>query len=283
MPRVSDLVRAAGWRQGSIARPADTETLLAASVDRVPEPGESTVRLVAVTQDCDLAQEPDIEPFVEFIVCRETEAVGPLYRYGRNPRLLHLQTAGEDEEPGPWLRVSIHDRFRVDKETLIGIEIDQEIRLEPDDARLLSRWIAKRYTRPAFPDAFNARLDAVDGRLERLYKSREGEIVTGVFLDVADDEIVDDVPYEIAVRITARAGVWENAPTRAALSRFEERLSTILDDCPGVIVADDDIQTMPEDDLTLADLRRFRRLDRDYRSLPERAGVEQPADGGGEL
>ena len=79
MPQVSDLVRAAGWRQGSIARPADTETLLAASVDRVPEPGESTVRLVATTQDCDLVQEPDIEPFVEFIVCRETEAVEPLY------------------------------------------------------------------------------------------------------------------------------------------------------------------------------------------------------------
>ena len=282
MPQVSDVVRAAGWRQGSIARPADNETLLAASVDRVPEPGESVVRLVAVTQDCDLVQEPDIEPFVEFIACREYEAVEPLYRYGRNPRLLHLQTIGEDG-PGPWLHVSIHNRFRVGKETLIGMTVDEELRLEPDDARLLNRWIAKRYTRPAFPDAFNARLDAVGGRLERLYKSLEGEIVTGVFLEVADDENVDDVPYEIAVRITARIEAWENEVTRAALSRFEERLSTILDDCPGVIVADDDIQILPEDDLTLADLRRFRRLDRDYRSLPERAGMEQPADGGGEL
>lgn len=282
MPQVSDVVRAAGWRQGSIARPADNETLLAASVDRVPEPGESVVRLVAVTQDCDLVQELDIEPFVEFIACRESEAVEPLYRYGRNPRLLHLQAVGEDG-PGPWLHVSIHNRFRVGKETLIGITVDEELRLGPDDARLLSRWIAKRYTRSAFPDAFNVRLDAVGGRLERLYKSLEGEIVTGVFLEVADDENVDDVPYEIAVRITARIEAWENEVTRAALSRFEERLSTILDDCPGVIVADDDIQILPEDDLTLADLRRFRRLDRDYRSLPERAGVEQPADGGGEL
>ena len=282
MPQVSDVVRAAGWRQGSIARPADNETLLAASVDRVPEPGESVVRLVAVTQDCDLVQEPDIEPFVEFIACRESEAVEPLYRYGRNPRLLYLQTIGEDG-PGPWLHVSIHNRFRVGKETLTGMTVDEELRLEPDDARLLNRWIAKRYTRPAFPDAFNARLDAVGGRLERLYKSLEGEIVTGVFLEVADDENVDDVPYEIAVRITARIEAWENEVTRAALSRFEERLSTILDDCPGVIVADDDIQILPEDDLTLADLRRFRRLDRDYRSLPERAGMEQPADGGGEL
>ena len=57
----------------------------------------------------------------------------------------------------------------------------------------------------------------------------------------------------------------------------------ILDDCPGIIVADDDIQTLPEDDLNLADLRWFRRLDKDYRSLPEGAGVEQPAEGDGEL
>ena len=57
------------------------------SVDRIPELGESIVRLVAVTQDCDLVQKPDIEPFVEFIVCRETEAAEPLYWYGRNPGL----------------------------------------------------------------------------------------------------------------------------------------------------------------------------------------------------
>ena len=282
MPRVSGLIRAAGWRQGSIARPADTRALLAASVDRVPEPGESVVRLVAVTQDCDLVQEPDIEPFVEFIVCRETPAVEPLYRHGRNPRLLHLQTVGE-AGPGPRLHISIHDRFRVGKETLTGTAVDAELRLDPSDARLLGRWIAKRYTRPAFPDAFNARLVAVDGRLERLHKSREGEIVTGVFLDVADDENADDVAYEIAVRITARTEAWDDEATLAALSRFEERFSTILDDCPGFVITDDDIQTLPEDDLTLADLRRFRRLDRDYRSLPERAGVEPPADGGGEL
>ena len=70
------------------------------------------------------------------------------------------------------------------------------------------------------------------------------------------------------------------ADTRALL---EERFSSILDDCPGVNVADDDMHTLPEDDLTLADFRRFRRLDKDYRSLPERAGVEQPAEGDGGL
>ena len=89
------------------------------------EPGESIVRLVAVTQDRDLVEEPDFEPFIELIVCRESEAVGSFCRYGRNPRLLHLQTVGE-HGLGPWLLVSIRDRFRVGKETLIGIAVDKE-------------------------------------------------------------------------------------------------------------------------------------------------------------
>ena len=73
----------------------------------------------------------------------------------------------------------------------------------------------------------------------------------------------------------------EETGGRDALQGFEERFSSILDGCDGI--ADHDIRTLPEDDLTLADMRRFRRLDRDYRSLPERDDAASPADGGGEL
>ena len=57
--------------------------------------------------------------------------------------------------------------------------------------------------------------------MERLFKSPEGQVVTGVFLDIADDEFIEEVPYEIAVRITARTEAWENEGARTALSRFE--------------------------------------------------------------
>ena len=41
-----------------------------------------------------------------------------------------------------------------------------------------------------------------------------------MFLDVADDEFVDEVPYEIAVRLTARTDAWENEETPAARSPY---------------------------------------------------------------
>lgn len=97
MPPVSDLIRTAGWRQGSIANRADTKVLLAASVDKVPDRGEAPFRLVVVSQDCDLVREPGIEPFVELILCKEVPNAEPLYQNGRNPRLLHIQWGGLQE------------------------------------------------------------------------------------------------------------------------------------------------------------------------------------------
>ena len=160
MPPVSGSVRAlreSGWRQGRFARHCDHRTLLDGSADRVPVSVPTPFRLVMVTQDCDLVREPDIEPWVELILCREVAKVEPLYLNGRNPRLLHLQPICS-QEPAPWLEISIHDRFRIAKEKLTGLSADETVRLEADAVRLLSRWIAKRYTRPAFPDAFNRRL-----------------------------------------------------------------------------------------------------------------------------
>ena len=168
MPRNSDLVRTAGWPLGSIGRPADNRALLAASVDRGPEPGESIVRVVAVTQDYDPVQEPYIEPFVEFI----DRGGGTVVSAGVWSLPVYFRTVGEDGTR-PWFRVPIHNRFRAGKKTLIGNAVDRDVRRKPDSTRLLNHWVAKRYTRPALFDAFNFRPDAVNRRLERLFKNPE--------------------------------------------------------------------------------------------------------------
>ncbi len=282
MPSAAGSIRASGWRQGRFVGREDIRTLLARSIDQVLPRGKTPFRLVVVTQDCDLVQNADIEPFVELIPCMEITKAEPLYENGRNPRLLHIPSI-RPPEPDQWLEISIHDRFRVRKEALADLSVDQSTRLKDHDVRLLSRWIAKRYTRTAFPDEFNLRLKTVDGQLERLFKSQPGQTVTGIFLDVADEEHPQDKPYAIAVRITAKTAAWNDEGLCTALQSFEERFSSILDGCEGIVIAEDDIHTLPEEDLTLADLRRFRRLDKDYRSLPERDDTEQPIDPSSEL
>lgn len=280
MPPVSNLIHAAGWRQGSIASQADNAALLRASIDRIPAQGEALSRLVVITQDCDLVGQAAVEPFVELILCKETTKAKPLYLNGRNPRLLHLQANGP-QKASLWLEFSIHDRFRVRKEDMANFTPDKRTRLEAQDVRLLKGWIARRYTRPAFPDAFNRRLASIDRRLETLFKSQDGRIVTGIFVEVPDEEYAVGRAYDIAVRLTARAQAWDDHELRRTLERFEERLSSILDDCDGISLSD--VRTLPEEDLTLAHLRRLKRLDKDYRSLPEEEGLERPAGQDDEL
>ena len=210
--------------------------MLEASVDFAPRPQDSQFGLVVVTQDCDLLREPDIEPFVELVFCRKIEAAQPLYRNGRNPRLLHIPL----REPGrclTWLQISIHDRLRIGKEVLADVSTCDAARLEDEEVRLLRRWIARRYTRAAFPDAFNRRLEKVGDRLERLFKSRDGQVVTGLYLDIDDTEYDPETPYDIAVLVTAAVGTWADKENRLMLQGFEEQLFRILNDCEGIALS----------------------------------------------
>lgn len=278
MSPVSESIRAAKWRQGSFVRRDDTKALLEKSIDLAGHLNhfkEPSFRFIVITQDCDLVQEPDIEPFVEFIGGCNIAKSDPLRRNGRNPRLLHIQSTGPQEFK-QWLEISIHDRFRVQKEALANLAVDETTRLTVHDAELLHRWVARRYTRPAFPDEFNLRLKTVDKQLEKLFKNERGQLLTGIFLDVVDDELSQDEQYDIEVRITTKAEIWEDNRQCKMLDEFEEQFSRILDNCEGISVSD--IRTLPEEDMTLADLRQFKRLDKDYRSLPKQKGVEQPVD-----
>lgn len=275
MPSITERIRASGWRQGSIIAGTDAHRLLRSAIDYVRERDQSGFCLIVVSQDCDLVARSDVEPYVELVLCTNAEGPQSLHRHGRNPRWLQIQLigAGDDRD---WFDVSIHDRFRVSKEVLVSASQDEALRLETQDARALTRWLAKRYTRPAFPDAFNRRLQVVDKRLEALFKSNMGRVVTGIYLHVAEAEFPEGTPYEIVVRATASAECWQKKETSNLLQGFEERLAAILDDCPGIDILEDDISVLPEDDLTVADLRSFKRLDRDYRSLAEESDTPLP-------
>lgn len=274
---VSRKIREAGWQQGSLLCRTDHATMLSAAVDTPPFGSEEPVCLIVINQICDLVANPDIEPHVELVCGRFVDRPDPIYRHGRNPRRIHLALSCGGNTTR-WIDISIHDRVRVRKEAFGEMRPDGDTILPDQDIHLLRRWIAKRYTRPAFPDAFNERLATVEKKLEALWKSPAAYPVTGIYLQVSGAEFPHEVPYELGIRITARAEAWEDKGQLAQLDQFEETFSEILEDCSGLVIANDDIQTIPESDMTVADLRIFKRLDVDYRSSPDRPGVEGPPD-----
>ena len=265
----SDANRFSDWRQGSLAADADAERLLSAAVDRLPRPVSGKQRFIAVSQDCDLLADQRREPYAEFAAGREIDADKPEYRHGRNLRVLHVAIAVDR-----WIEISIHDRFRVSKSGLAQVRIDGTARVMGANLEVLTGWIAKRYTRAAFPDTFNARLKSVDKALEKLFKSGKGRNVTAIFLNCADCELPEEEDYRVAIRILAPARVWENGLAQTDVQSFERRFYDILNGCAGISV--EDARSMPEGDFSYADLRKYKRLDVDYRSFSDNDDIARP-------
>lgn len=260
-PDPSIAIRAAGWRQGDVVAGQDTAGLLAAAIDRQPALQEP--RLVVLSQDCDLVADVLREPFVELIAGAVIANPDPTHQNGRNPRWLDVTTTG----PSPTtLRLSIHDRFRVPKGAFLALRPASDLEIEEDERRVLRNWVARRYTRAAFPDEFMRRLKRQEGKLDRLLKGDSAKLATAVFIATSDEELPAGTAYDVKVLIAAESRTWGDHTARDLLEAFGQGMDAVLSACDGIAVSD--VAAMPEDDVSLGLLRSYKRLDVDYRSLP---------------
>src|SRR5690349_20762661 len=130
------------WRQGHIAE-----------IHQFAVQHEQFTHAVLISQDCDIATLPDKEPEAECVLARPVATANPSFVSGKNPRVLHIQLAD-----GSFLEIDLRHRRSVAKERLLEAQ-PSSLTLKTAGVRLLSKWLGKRYSRPAFPDAFNRRLD----------------------------------------------------------------------------------------------------------------------------
>jgi hypothetical protein len=259
-------LREAGWCQGSVVDKDRLEALGRAEVDCA----------VVISQDCDVVQGVDVESYVEVIAARLVEQARPDLLHGRNPRTIDLPAASPT---GRHLRASIHDRFRIEKQILAADVPSTRIRLDRGTTSQLAKWIAKRYTRVAWPDTFNERLATIDDKLERLFKSDNGKVITGIWLmlDPADDELAEDREYRLAVWLTMTSDSMMDTKEIRRGEDFEGRLKELLESCKGIELCE--IELRKESDVSLEDLRHFRRFDKDYRSIAATPRGALPPEG----
>jgi len=261
--------------------PADLPKVLEANVDQTPEPAldPQADRLMVLSQDCDLAHDSvEAEPWAELLLIRRLDGFdkhrdNPC-RHGKNPRRLVLQVRAGDQEIWHWAEP--HSRFRVPRTILVGLIPDQEHSLKESQTRQVAAWITRRYTRAALADAFNTRLKAVARRLDELWKSGSAEPVSGCYVLGARDERSFGESYRIRLILAVASQAARQAEGLAAAGQVAEKLDRILGDCAGIEV--EDIRVDPEEDLTLADLRHYQRMDLDYRSGADQPGAAQPVD-----
>ncbi len=258
-------LRALGWRQGSVIEGAE-----------LTRRGHGTWHCaVVVSQDCDVVHSVDDEPEVEVVLGTRQESPRPDMLNARNPRELDLPILVNKTAAHASFR--IRDRILIEKRELVGLAPSQAIEVPRPSVGVLTRWITKRYSRAAFPDEFNSRLEKVDSRLERLFKSSDSVPITGIYLILpsGDRELPADEEYIVVVWLTVKVETLAAAAEYKKAQNFELRLREILAACKGIQAT---LELKSEADVSLDDLRIVKRFDRDYRSLASKPGGAMPPE-----
>lgn len=231
------------WRQGSVL---PSELLPAEFTDRIG---------VVVSHSCDLANSSlSSEPEFEWIPAIRIAATDGNMVRCRNPRILHIPSAGPE---GEHLSFAMRDRRFSDRRILSGKE--SVATLSPESTALISEWMARRYERAAFPDAFNDRRRPIARAVRKRLATSAGSDMLGLWVALSsDEELGSGEEYRIALLAT----VSDDLPS-TRLDAVENLLGFVsqqLGSCSGIEVRGDPVVAR-ESDVTLTVLRSYRRLD----------------------
>jgi len=212
---------------------------------------------------------------VELILGEKREAPRPDCMFSRNPREIDLPLSKE----GGAVSLCARNRVWVPKEKLSSYHPASTEILAPPEVTLLASWIAKRYTRAAWPDAFNVRLRPIEKKLDRLCKSQESRRISAILMMLVPpkEELPEGSSYQLAIWLTTSEESRMDQQASQDAEVFGQKLSALLQSCKGIVLSEWEVKS--EADVSMADLRAFRRFDRDYRSIaPSPGGQMAPAE-----
>lgn len=265
------LARDTDWRQG------DLLTCEAAAALGLVDATDQGHRAVVITHDCDLPHES--EHCVEVIVAEVILKEDPQFSYAKNPRRLHLAYEGVDAAPLN-LELRHGDRRSVPKSDFAARAAkDYSLALPVDAKRALKQWLAARYGRPAFPNAFEGRLRKRSGKrtVEQMIAKilePDAKYLVGLFFDLGElrhTEAHEGEPYALSVSVVYDAN--EGGPyARIAADRVATQLRDLFVNTYGkpdvaTEIALDACEAVADTRMTLADLRRVDLWRLEYISL----------------
>lgn len=268
------LPRDTDWRQG------DLLTHEAAVALGLVDGADDGHRVVVITHDCDLPHESEscVEVIVAAVVVQDPKP-DPQLSYAKNPRRLHLPYQGADNAQ-LILELRHVDRRSVPKGDFAERAVkDHGFLLPVETKRVLKQWLAARYGRPAFPNAFEQRLrkrsgkNTVEQRIAKILEPDAKHLV-GLFFDLGEQrsaEAGDGEPYALSVSVVYD-GTEGGTDARVAAERVAGQLRELFETTYGkphvaTEIALDVCEAVADTYLTLADLRRVDQWRLEYLSL----------------
>lgn len=267
-------IRAAGWRQGSVFLAAeasrDLREILSPAIDQF-------THWIVLSQDCDLVHHSfTAEPHVELLGCNLVTEINGNFTSGKNPRRIQLPITATGLG-NVSIEAAVCDRFTIERRVLSSAFPSSIYRVCGGALDTLVDWVARRYTRSAFPDSFNRRLAPKHRGFKKLLEER-GSVLSGVWFGLSTfDELPDSASYSVAVRLVMAPEDYENAGKLDEALIASGAMECALNACEGIVVTN--ISVVSEHDFSLAETKIYTPWDGfDYLSNSE-APLEAAAEG----
>lgn len=263
MPIDHELIRRNGWRQGAIFSPESTAEIIDGANDGS--------RLIVVSHDCDIVHRGDQEPHVEVCVADPlTNGVDGQFRWARHPRRLDVNLEISDGAAG--YRLEAFNRKQFNQSILEQYEPDAQAVCPPEELTRITVWLAKRYTRAALPDTFNARQEPARDRIRNILR-RNSEIMSSIQIALEPKaELGQDEQYRVHIIALMLKDDYDTENLRIQIEEAINQIARALHECDGIEVVE--AAVVSEDSFTLHASRFFVELNFDDLSL--RAVPEHP-------
>jgi hypothetical protein len=230
-------------------------------------------RLVVISHDCDVTQQLfDDEPHVELLLVHPIPALQGHRTYGKHPRYLDFpMLIGGSEH---YYEAHATARFLVDRRLLLEITPDINAALAPQMLDVARRWLAARYTRVAFPDELNARLDSADKKLDRAMK-RLNRHLSAVYCSLnSREDLPTSESYKMGIIGVMPVEHYKDPTARGEAQKSLDTLATAIRGCRGIEVIEADLRS--EEDITMDACRYLMPLNFTYLSLRDGADAILP-------
>lgn len=264
MEDIGKRLRESGWRQGVIV-PASS------ILECLPDgsPAKESDHAVIVTQSCDLLHH-DLrnEPSAVLQLVKRIDEGNPGFLHGKNPRRLHVQAAD-----GTWLEAWAWNQVVVSRNHLADKEAQASLELSPRTLRNVLDWLAKRFTRIAFPDDFNEQLKPKSNTIGKLLKKNQALFSEALLHLAPFEDLKEDQNYELACYLLMEADVYDDPEQLKKARDVATKLEKLFADS-GLEVAE--CSPASEAELTVAELNQLIHWDFDY--LTHRNEARNPTD-----
>jgi hypothetical protein len=256
------------WRQGSVVSDELFQQL--STREEFPSKADtSSGVLIVVSQDCDVCNDSyEKEPWVELLLAIPVEKPNGTFFNGNHPRIIQFEMV--NAENTKVFESSIHDKFRIDRKKLIDYPPNSHWNLKQRTIRDIKHWLARRYTRQAFPNEFERRISSSKSKWTRkLFAVPEkGGLITAIFLLVSEDELPKEEKYKVIMWLTMLPEDYNIQEKKEVVEKIAGQIADAMNNnCEGIEVVEYEVRS--EANVSLEERNQLKRWDYDALSFAE--------------